>query len=66
VLVLNALVRKSSDLLEFNQTHNAAMFSSKREISASQIHHIYARGGGVGLIPLELDMIQNFLSAQKI
>jgi len=23
VLVLNALVRKSSDLLEFNQTHNA-------------------------------------------
>jgi len=28
VLVLNALVRKSSDLVEFNQTHNAAMFSS--------------------------------------
>jgi len=31
VLVLNALVRKSSDLLEFNQTHNAEMFSSKCE-----------------------------------
>jgi len=29
--VLNALVRKSTDLLEFNQTHNAAMFSSKYE-----------------------------------
>jgi len=29
VLVLNALVRKSSDLLEFNQKHNAAIFSSK-------------------------------------
>jgi len=27
VLVLNALVRKSSDLVECNQTHNAAMFS---------------------------------------
>jgi len=26
--VLVALVRKSSDLLEFNQTHNAAMFLS--------------------------------------
>jgi len=40
VLVLNALVRKSSDLLEFNQTHNAAMFSSKCETFALQIHHI--------------------------
>jgi len=39
VLVLNALVRKSSDLLEFNQTHNAAMFSSKGETFALQIHH---------------------------
>jgi len=29
--VLNALVRKSSDLLEFNQTRNAATFSSKSE-----------------------------------
>ena len=37
VLVLNALVRKWSDLLEFNQTHNAAMFSS--ETFALQIHH---------------------------
>jgi len=26
VLMLNALVGKSSDLLEFNQTHNAATF----------------------------------------
>jgi len=39
VLVLNALVRKSSDLLEFNQTHNAAMFSSKCETFALLIHH---------------------------
>jgi len=31
VLVLNALVRKSSDLLEFNQKHYAAIFSSKCE-----------------------------------
>jgi len=38
VLVLNAQVRKSSDLLEFNQTHNAAMFSSKCETFALQIH----------------------------
>ena len=30
MLVLNALVRKSSDLLEFNQIHNAATFSSKQ------------------------------------
>ena len=29
VPVLNTLVRKSSDLPKFNQTHNAAMFSSK-------------------------------------
>ena len=28
VLVLNAIVRKSADLLGFNQTHNAALFSS--------------------------------------
>jgi len=39
VLVLNALVRKLSDLLEFNQTHNAAMFSSKGETFALWIHH---------------------------
>jgi len=56
VLVLYALVRKSSDLLEFNQTLNAAMFSSKREIFDLQIHHIYAKG--VGLIPLELHILQ--------
>ena len=41
VLVLNALIRTSSDLLEFNQTHNAAMFSSKCETFALQIHHTY-------------------------
>jgi len=41
VLVLNALVRKSSDLLEFNQTHNAAMFSSKCETFALQVHHSF-------------------------
>jgi len=28
VLVLTAVVRKSSDLLEFNQTYNAALFPS--------------------------------------
>jgi len=27
--MLSVLVRKSSDLLEFNQIHNAATFSSK-------------------------------------
>jgi len=31
VLVVNALARKSSDLLEINQSQNAAMFSSKCE-----------------------------------
>jgi len=31
VLVLNALVHKSSDLFEFNQTHNAARFSSSEK-----------------------------------
>jgi len=31
VLVVNTLVRKSSDLPEFNETHNAAMFSSMCE-----------------------------------
>jgi len=36
VLVLNALVRKSSDLLEFNQKHNAAIFLSKCETFALQ------------------------------
>ena len=39
VLVLNASVRKSPDLLEFNQTHNAAVFSTKCETFALQIHH---------------------------
>jgi len=34
VLVLNALALKSSDLLEFNQKHNAAIFSSKCETIA--------------------------------
>jgi len=37
--VLNTLVRKSSDLPKFNQTHNAAVFSSKFETFALQIHH---------------------------
>jgi len=40
VLVLNALVRKSSDLHEFNQTHNAAVFSPKFETFALQIQYI--------------------------
>jgi len=34
--VLNALVPQSSDLLEFNQTQNAAMFSSKCETFADK------------------------------
>jgi len=38
--MLNALIRKSSDLLQFNQTHNAAMFSSKCETFALQIGYI--------------------------
>jgi len=38
--VQNAVVRKSSDLLEFNHTHNAAMFSSKCEPFALQIGYI--------------------------
>jgi len=37
--MLNALVRKLSDLLEFNQTHNAATFSSKCETCALHVHH---------------------------
>jgi len=37
--VLNALIRTSPDLLEFNQIYNAAMFSSKCETFALQIHH---------------------------
>ena len=36
VLVLNALLRKSSDLLEFNQKQNAAIISSKCETFALQ------------------------------
>jgi len=40
VLVLNALFRKSSYLLEFNQTHNAATFSSKCETYALQVAYI--------------------------
>jgi len=39
VTVLNTLVRKSSDLLEFNQTHNAAMFSSKCKTFALQVRN---------------------------
>ena len=39
VRVLNALVHKSSHLLEFNQTHNAATFLSKCETFALQVHH---------------------------
>jgi len=38
VLVLNALVRETSDLLVCNQIHNAALFSSKCEASALQVH----------------------------
>jgi len=38
VLVLNTLVRKSSDLPKFNQTHYTAMFSSKCETFALQVH----------------------------
>ena len=40
MLVVNALVRKSSDLLEFNHTHNAAVFSSKCETFALQYRYI--------------------------
>jgi len=35
--VLNAWVRKSFDLREFNQTHNASMFSSKCKTFALQV-----------------------------
>jgi len=37
VPVLNAWVRKSFDLLEFNQTHNASMFLSKCKTFALQL-----------------------------
>jgi len=40
VHVLNALVHKSSDLLGFNQTHNAATFSSKCKTFALQVAYI--------------------------
>jgi len=39
MLLLNTLVPKSSDLPEFKQKHNAAMFSSKRKIFALQIRN---------------------------
>ena len=64
MLVLNALVCKSSDLLEFSQTHNAAMFSTKRNICFTDTSHLCK--GGLGLIPFEFDTLQNFLSVQKI
>jgi len=38
-ILLVALVRKSSDLLDFYQTHNAATFSSKSETFGLQVHH---------------------------
>jgi len=41
--VLNALVCRSSDLLEFNEVHNAATLSSKCETFALQIHHTWFR-----------------------
>ena len=40
MLVLNALILKSSDLLQFNHTHNAAVFSSKYEAFDLQIGYI--------------------------
>ena len=68
--MLNALVCKSSNLLEFNQTHNAAMFSSKCEIFALQIDHIYARvyAKGSGVNPrLSLIFYKNvFVSTKDI
>ena len=70
ILVVNKLVCKSSDLSEFNQTHNAAMFSSKCEIFDLQIHHIYARvyaGGVVVNPPLSLVFYKNvFVCANDI
>jgi len=44
VLVLNALVRKLPDLLEYNQTHNAAMFSP----SAKHLLYSYITPSFVG------------------
>ena len=43
VHVLNALVHKSSDLVGFNQTHNAATFSSKYKTFALQVAYITPR-----------------------
>ena len=37
VFVLNTLVRELSDLPQFNETHNAAMFSSKCKTFALQV-----------------------------
>jgi len=44
VPVLNALVRKSFGLLEFNQTHEAALFSSKYKTFPLQVRnpHMFA------------------------
>jgi len=39
VRVLNTLVCKSSDIPEFNQTHNAEMFPSKYKTFALQIRN---------------------------
>jgi len=67
VLVVNALVRKSSDLLECNQSHNAAMFSSKCETFALQMHYITSTQGGLRLPPLSLIFYKNiFVCARDI
>jgi len=60
VLVLNALVRKSSDLLEFNQKHNAAIFSSKCETFALGYRQARSQVGHSGAV------LPNYIVPRKI
>ena len=64
MLVLNALVRKSSDLLEFNQKHNAAIFHP----SAKLLLYRQARsqGGHSGAVLPNFLCPQNFIVPRKI
>jgi len=72
VLALNASVRKSPDLLEFNQTQNAAAFSSKRElvykyITPSSVGHFFRLIGETWYFfatVVRFDLISNLFSCR--
>jgi len=56
--VLNVLVRKLPDLLEFYQKHNAAIFSSKCETIALQADPLPRRHS--------VEVLPNFIVPRKI